>query len=484
MSESPEDGRQLELYRHIERHLNHGVPVRRAAQEAGMTERQFYRLLHAYRDAGFDGLGRKDRRDIGSRKSVSEELQKVIEGLCLQKPKPTLAWVHRKIAEHCGKQGFTAPSYSVVWRIYGEIPAEQKVFAHEGEKAYRHEFGLTHRWEASAPNEIWQSDHKQLAIYARDLNGRVGQLWLTAIEDDYSRAIMGYYLGIEAPSSARVALALREAIWHKPEDNWPMCGIPEKFFTDHGSDFTSNHIEQVAADLGFGFVPSQVGESEPRGKIERLFRSTDQMFLPDCKSPKSDPLDLEEIDKRFRHWLLTVYLVRDQLDLDGCPLARWKNAITIPKMPDSLAALDLMLLHVGRPRKVRRDGIRFKTFTYFDLEVSKYVKQSVSVRYDPRDMSEIYVYADGAFLFKASCKELEGQEVRLREIIKERASRKKLVKAAVTERQQLANQYLWKPELVGDKSSEKPGKAGKVEPPRRVFKYFYEREQNDNIPGN
>jgi putative transposase len=478
MSESPAAGRQLELYRHVERHLNHGVPIRRAAQEAGVTERQFYRLLEAYRTGGMEALARKLRSDSGSRKAVTEILQKVIEGLCLQKPKPSIAWVHRTVAAYCAKEGIPAPSYAVVWRIYDNIPEEQKVYAHEGPKAYKHQFGIIHRWSASAPNEIWQCDNTELSLYARDLQGRVKKVWLTAVEDDYSRAIMGYYLGLEAPSSARVALALRQAIWHKPEETWPMCGIPEKFFTDHGSDFMSKHIEQVAADLKFDIINSAVGEAEPRGKIERLFLSTDQLFIPDNKSPKSKPLDIEELNKRFRHWLITDYLVRKNDETGEPPLDRWKAGITVPRMPESKESLDLMLMHVGRERKVRRDGIRFMAFTYFDLEVSKYVTERVSVRFDPSDMSQIYLYADGKFAFTAFCKELEGKEVSLREIIRERAIRKKAVKDAVTERQQLADQYLWKPPTTAVK-----GEAEKVEktPQRRLFKYFYERQQYENL---
>jgi transposase InsO family protein len=28
-----------------------------------------------------------------------------------------------------------------------------------------------------------------------------------------------------------------------------VCGIPQVLYTDHGSDFTSRHIEQVCVDL-------------------------------------------------------------------------------------------------------------------------------------------------------------------------------------------------------------------------------------------
>jgi Integrase core domain len=67
--------------------------------------------------------------------------------------------------------------------------------------------------------------------------------------DDYSRAVAGYYLGFEPPSSLRTTLALRQGIWRKGDPHWEICGIPDVLYTDNGSDFRSKHLEQVAADL-------------------------------------------------------------------------------------------------------------------------------------------------------------------------------------------------------------------------------------------
>jgi len=99
-SSTPATGRQLELFRIIDRYLNHGVPAKLAAVALGLTERQFYRYVQKYQQHGIDGIGRKRRKDKGARKVVKPDFQKIIEGLCLQKPKPTLAWVHRKIEEY------------------------------------------------------------------------------------------------------------------------------------------------------------------------------------------------------------------------------------------------------------------------------------------------------------------------------------------------------------------------------------------------
>jgi len=44
----------------------------------------------------------------------------------------------------------------------------------------------------------------------------------------------------------------------------------KNFYVDHGSDFTSIHLEQVAADLRFQLIYSTVARPQGRGKIERF----------------------------------------------------------------------------------------------------------------------------------------------------------------------------------------------------------------------
>ena len=105
--------------------------------------------------------------------------------------------------------------------------------------------------------------------------------------DDYSRAIAGFGVSFQAPSAIQTALVLRQAIWRKPMPQWHVCGIPATFYTDHGSDFTSHHLEQVSADLKMGLVFSEAGMPRGRGRIERFFRTINQMLL--CGLPGYTP---------------------------------------------------------------------------------------------------------------------------------------------------------------------------------------------------
>jgi putative transposase len=146
--------------------------------------------------------------------------------------------------------GEPVPSYWMVCDLVRELPASLVTLAHRGVKTYSETFDLVHRREASKPNAIWQPDHAQLDILLLKEDGTTVRPWLTIVNDDYSRAIAGYFLGFDPPSSIRTCLALRQGIWRKDHPHWHICGIPEILYTDNGPDFTSNHLEQVAADLG------------------------------------------------------------------------------------------------------------------------------------------------------------------------------------------------------------------------------------------
>jgi hypothetical protein len=65
-------------------------------------------------------------------------------------------------------------------------------------------------------------------------------------------------LGFDAPSSLVVGLALRHTILPKNygEDyglncDWGTYGLPQYLFTDGGKDFRSNHLAEIATQLGF-----------------------------------------------------------------------------------------------------------------------------------------------------------------------------------------------------------------------------------------
>lgn len=428
--------------------LEESVPLACVAREHGLVLRTVHRWLRRYRREGLAGLARKTRSDK-HRKKLSPAFCQMIEGLALQNPRPSAATVHRRAIEAARELGEPPPSYSLVYALVREMEPALLTLAHDGTKAYQHTFDLLHCREASGPNVVWQADHTQLDLRILDAKGQPARPWLTIILDDYSRAIAGFGVSLSAPSAIHTALVLRQAIWRKASPHWHVCGIPETFYTDHGSDFTSHHLEQVSADLRMELVFSQAGMPRGRGKIERFFRSLNQLFL--CSLPGYAPagsacsrptLTLSALESKLLTFLVEQYNQRVHGETGMAPQARWEQGGFLPRIPDSLEQLDLLLLTVATTRLVRRDGIHFQGFRYLDPVLAAYIGEPVMIRYDPRDMGEIRIFYRQQFLCRAVSPELAGETLSLRDIVQARTKRRRELRQTLRQKTQLVETLL------------------------------------------
>jgi putative transposase len=462
--------------------LEDGVPLAEVARQHKLPLRTLERWLHRYRERGLAGLVRKPRISRGQHQ-LPAELQHCIEGLALRRPRLSAAAIHRKVAEVAKAHGWLVPSYSTVFSIVRGLAPDLVMLAHLGTKVYADRFELLYRREAGRPNEMWQADHTPLDLWVLDEHGRAARPWLTIILDDYSRAVAGYALSLHAPSSIQTALALRQAIWRKGDPHWSVCGIPETFYTDHGSDFTSQHLEQVAADLQMALVFSIAGKPRGRGKIERIFLSVNQLFLchqpgysPSGSPPAKPVLTLPELDARLRTFLVETYQQQPHSETGIAPRKRWEAHEFLPRLPDSLEQLDLLLLTVAKPRRVHQDGIHFQGFRYLDITLAAYVGEDVVIRYDPRDMAELQVYFGDKFLCRAINPELAGETVALKDIIRARNRRRRELRTTLAEREATVEALLRLrrgEELRPEPPFPPPDPASTVPPARPRLKSYY-----------
>ena len=446
VSEADRD-QALARFRLIQPYLEERRSLQLVASDAHLSFRTAQRWVSQYRKLGLAAFVRKAREDRGARKIVSPKIKAVIEGLALERPPLPISSICRQVRELAEATGEPKPRYGTVYSLVREVPTGLLTLAHRGAKAYSEGFDLIHRREAARSNAIWQVDHAQLSILLIREDGLTARPWLTIVLDDYSRAIAGYYLGFDPPSSKRTALALRQAIWRKGHPHWHICGIPEVLYTDNGSDFTSKHIEQVAVDLKTRLVFSTPGKPQGRGRIERFFRTVNQMFLCELdgyiKRKRHEPsLTLERFEELFRTFLLETYHRRTSIEGRPAPSERWEGAGFLPRMPDSLDQLDLLLMQEVRARKVRRDGIHFQGLRYLSLTLAAYVGEEVTLRFDPRDMGEIRVFYKDGFLCPAVSAELAGETIPLRDIIRVRNQRRRELSSALQDRQRAVDSLL------------------------------------------
>ncbi len=412
------------------------LTIIRSALEDGVTQTQVASTHHIsvstvrrwvkrYREKGLAGLADAQvRSDKGKSRRLPPEAITLIEGLALQTPPRSMAAIHRQICTIAQERGWKPPSYDRVRHVIKNLDPALVTLAHQGAAAYREEFDLLYRREATHANAMWQADHTPLLI-------------------------VGYRLSFQVATALTTALTLRQAIWRKDDPRWSACGIPSVFYTDHGSDFTSKHMEQVAGDIGMELVFSEKGVPRGRGKVERFFRSVDQLFLQDVPgyAPKGYPeaeatLTLPAFEQRFRTWLLEDFHHRVHSETGDQPKERWEAGGFVPRMPMSLEQLDLLLLTVAKTRRVQQDGIHFQNHRYMDTTLASFVKEEVLIRYDPADMGEVHVFYQDRFLCRAVCAELSDRKVTLKEIEKARTERRKQVRAELKTREAMVHQYV------------------------------------------
>ncbi len=220
---------------------------------------------------------------------------------------------------------------------------------------------------------------------------------------------------------------------------------------DHGTDFTSRHMETVAAELKIQLVFSLPGKPRGRGKIERLFNSVNQMCLSALPgyAPPGTPdragqarLTLPELDAAIGQFLTGDYHHQVHSETRQTPAQRWSAGGFLPRMPDSLEQLDLLLLTVARPRKIHPDGVHFQGLRYLDPVLAAYVGEQVTIRYDPRDLAEIRIFHDDTFVCRAICPELAGTTVALKEITAARNARRRELRQGLRERAKVVDQLI------------------------------------------
>lgn len=428
-----------EKWRILRLHVEDDIALTTLARDTGIGLRTLQRWHHQYKTGGIAALEPQTRQDAGSRRT-HPKLQAFIERLGLTRPCPSIATLHRLTVKEAHRIGEAAPSYGTVRSILGSLDPAMVTLALDGPVAYRDRYELIYRHTAEHPNDTWQADHTELDILISDASGRPERPWLTTIIDDCSRAICGYMVFTGAPSAMNTALALRQAIWRKDDPAWAMCGIPNVLHVDHGSDFTSQHLEYTATALKIRIIYSTIARPQGRGKIERFFSTLNTELISTLpgytkgleKKPTSS-MDLPGLEQAIGDFI-SAYNDRPHREIKTRPKVAWIGQGWLPRMPETLAELDGLLLTVPKHRTVRRDGIHFQGQRYLSPTLAPLVGKPVTIRYDPRDISEIRVYECDILICVAVDQTNPNQRLSLREVESARRARRRQLRKDINER--------------------------------------------------
>lgn len=460
--------------------------LRDAAEKLGVSIRQVQRLVKRWEQEGLAGIAQNSRADKGSYRIgdfwqtfIIKTYQEGNKGSKRMSPKQVAVRVQAKAREIGDEK---PPHYRTVLRVLAPIIERQAKATSIRSPGWR---GSTLSVKTRQgkdisveySNHVWQCDHTRVDVLLVDQYGELlSRPWLTTVIDTYSRCILGINLGFDAPSSQVVALALRHAILpkkygaeYKLNCEWGTYGKPQHFYTDGGKDFRSNHVQQIATDLGF--VCHLRDRPSEGGVVERPFRTlNEQLFstLPGYtgSNVQERPEDAEKDAKLTLRELeqLIVRFICDRhnqgIDArmgDQTRFQRWEAGL--PSVPDVIdeRQLDICLMKATR-RSVQRGGyLQFENLMYRGEYLAGYAGETVSLRFDPTDITTILVYRQedkrDVFLTRAYAQGLETEQLSLEEA---KASSRRIRRAGKTlSNEAILQEALERDALVAKKKSRK-----------------------------
>jgi len=464
--------------------------------EAAFSPRTLYNKLSSYRKRGIMGLvdGRGGARNVAEWPS---EARSWIWQRYLNINSPAASWCVGQLRLQAKEVGWSLPSDSTVYRYLARIPQATKDYHRKGPKFWKqnHVASVLRDYESMVPGEVWVGDHQQVNVAARHPSGKIIFPWLTAWQDMRSRKIIGYHLAI-TPNSDTINLSLLRAI--------EKFGVPAHVIIDNGRDYSSlqftgkvtkrfrfrvNEPEVTGIYKLLGIEPHFCLPGNPGAKpIERFFWTQEVGFQKAFPTYRGHNIlnRPEGVDARIKdgksviEWADFLVCLDDYIAdfnenhshsghaMGGkTPNQVWAEYFaTHAQRQVSPASLRLLMMKSKR-RKVGRFGINAFRNYYRSDPLMEHQGEWVVYRFDPLDLSLIYVYREtGEFLCSArkthrtewdSEAALEGvkraEKKQRRAIQAEREAHENLIK--------IQSGYRMRGSL-GDDSDDKPTRPAKI----------------------
>lgn len=352
----------------------------------------------------------------------------------LRRERPSLARVVTEIRSACLERGLQPPTRRTVQRRLDAMDAREVMKAREGAKAARQRFApVTGRNRSERPLDVVQIDHTPADIILVDSFERkpVGRPWVTLAIDIATRMVTGYHVSFDAPSRLSVALCLTRAVAPKAEfladlecnAPWPAQGRPVSIHVDNGRDFRSEAFQSACAEWGINLVYRPPGSPYFGGHVERLIGTmmgavhllpgTTQSSVAAKGGYDAEAMAAMTLGEFDRWFALEICRYNNSIHSSlGCtPVAKW-DALAgemSGDIPFDMEAFRVSFLP-SEQRQVRRDGIHLFELRYWSDALAGYVGRrdgKVVVRYDPRDLSTVWVELDGGRCVEARYRNLE-----------------------------------------------------------------------------
>lgn len=419
--------------------------VEAAARELGYGPTHLYSLLRRYlADPRLSNLlpGVRGPK-TGSQylpAAVNAVIEAAIDDVYLTRQQPLIADLVTAVQERCRNAELPMPSRNTIARRVKQRPAAKVLAERRGRKAARDRYGpVTGSLVADYPLALIQIDHTLVDVIVVDAETRepIQRPWLTLAIDVATRCVTGFHLSLEPPSATSVALCISHAALMKDgwlaargiEDEWPVYGIPERLHLDNAKEFRSEALKRGCQEYGIDIDYRPVRTPHYGGHIERLIGTmmgkahllpgttfSDIRVKGDLHPEKAAAMTIDEVDRWLTHAIVGVYHRSLHRGIGMPPLAAWTRGITgdgkvlgrgAPTMVPDPRRFLIDFLPIAR-RRVRRDGISLHSIHYWADVLRTWIDnpEPMIVRYDPRDLSRIYLLGENNHYYDVNYRDL------------------------------------------------------------------------------
>ena len=294
--------------------LKPGANLSQLCRSYGVSRKTAYKWLSRQAEQGRPGLADKSRRPLSSPRQTPEAMEKQVCEL-----RQETGWGGRKLHHTLRNEG--APEVPASSTITGILRRNQLL---QPERRLERDW---QRFEAEAPNDLWQMDFKGHFATGK---GRCHPL---TILDDHSR----FNLCLAACTNERT-----DTVRSQLSRVFDLYGLPQRMLMDNGAPWGSGYSWQPFTHLGVWLIRLGISVSHGRpyypqtqGKEERFHRTLLAEVVR--RRPRWD--DFDQVQAAFDAWRPVYNLRRPHQALDyKTPVTRYNPSPL--RLPSRLPEID------------------------------------------------------------------------------------------------------------------------------------------------
>ncbi|WP_340135492.1 TnsA endonuclease N-terminal domain-containing protein [Bacillus cereus] len=370
----------------------------------------------------------KDRGNRGDKLPLEsiELMNEYIEREYETNKQKSMRVVYGSLINACEEKGIIAPSYKTLTNYIKMRPKVLKVEKRKGKRAAYNYNQFYWELELKTPRHgerafhVCHIDHTELDIELVDSKTKksLGRPWLTLMTDAYSRRVLSFFLTFDPPSYRSAMMVMRECVRRHSR-------LPQIVVVDNGKEFSSVYFETLLAYFEITKKSRPPAKSRFGSVIERMFGTTNTMFIHNLKgntlimkdvrqvtksvNPKTHAVwTIKELYGYLNEWFEEVYHKLSHPALGQTPLECCEQSFAISgtrefkliRYDDEFKVLTLpstskgtAKVHVGRGVK-----IDYKYYWCSEFSNPKVENTNVAVRYDPYDISIAYAYVNNKWV--------------------------------------------------------------------------------------